>query len=248
MKILLFLLAALACLPAHAASSPWFETDGAKMRLLARPVVGGLEAALQVELEPGFKTYWKVPGASGVPPMITLGGDAFSDSIASVQTKIRWPAPQVYRDGSGLVTGYTNAVTFPIDITGSVDALPQLVARGLIGVCGEICIPVQFSLTVPLNRQAGSSVEEARVFAAAHASTTPSKTVSLQARGKFLTASATSAAGQIYWVSSTEGTAPILGTISGSSVTFDVLAKAGETGLLISDGKAARAEVIPATD
>ncbi|MEM9732538.1 MAG: hypothetical protein AAF903_03505 [Pseudomonadota bacterium] len=67
-------LALLATTAAHGASSQWFETEGAKIRLVGLPSADGkmIDAGLQIELEEGWKTYWKSPGASGLPPTAFL--------------------------------------------------------------------------------------------------------------------------------------------------------------------------------
>ncbi len=54
-----------------ASSSDWFETEGARIRLVTtgKPAADGkLKGMLDIELKPGWKTYWRDPGDAGVPP------------------------------------------------------------------------------------------------------------------------------------------------------------------------------------
>ena len=52
-------------------------------------------SALELVLEPGWKTYWRNPGDTGLPP-------SFDWSAAANMTgaEIIWPAPQVNSSGS----------------------------------------------------------------------------------------------------------------------------------------------------
>ncbi len=162
----------LVCFPAaaHSASSDWLETSGAKLRLIARDTgAGKVEAAFQISLENGWKTYWKVPGSSGVPPHIVFATDPFGTPLpAGADATIHYPVPTAFSDGAGWAAGYTSDVTFPIDIV-NAGTLTTLYGSGLVGICADICIPVQFNLSVDLNGSAQSNADEARIFAEARA-------------------------------------------------------------------------------
>jgi DsbC/DsbD-like thiol-disulfide interchange protein len=59
----------------QAASSDWAISGETRMRLVvAEPAAGDktIRAALQVELAPGWKTYWQDPGEAGVPLQLDL--------------------------------------------------------------------------------------------------------------------------------------------------------------------------------
>src|SRR5882724_3543347 len=74
-----------------AAASPWSAGLGAKMRLVRGAPLGdrdGFGAAIEIALEPGFKTYWRMPGDSGVPPLFDWSGSRNLASIAPA-----WPVP-----------------------------------------------------------------------------------------------------------------------------------------------------------
>src|SRR5262249_31521832 len=84
--------------PAFAADvSPWDTGKYWAARLIAGNVDGSnLRAGLEIKLDPGWKTYWRYPGDSGVPPVFDF---ASSENVKSVT--VLWPAPQRFPDGSG---------------------------------------------------------------------------------------------------------------------------------------------------
>lgn len=140
------LIVAALSVPASAASSAWFTTDGARMRLISLPSPDGklIDAGLQIELAKGWKTYWRSPGASGLPPQISFSG---SKNIAA--TKLNFPIPTTFGDAQNLTAGYKKSVTFPIAVEPLFAGRPlTLNATGLVGICGEICVPVQFQLSL----------------------------------------------------------------------------------------------------
>src|ERR1700727_970436 len=55
-----------------------------------------LRAGVEIKLDPGWKTYWRDPGDSGVPPTLDFSG---SDNVKSVT--VLWPAPELFPDGAG---------------------------------------------------------------------------------------------------------------------------------------------------
>ena len=52
-----------------------------------------------IELAPGWKTYWRVPGEAGVPPQIELSG------AAGARLELECPVPQRIADQSGEAIG-----------------------------------------------------------------------------------------------------------------------------------------------
>jgi len=130
----------------QAAESSWFNTDGARIRLISLPAANGTQfnAGLQIELERGWKTYWRSPGASGLPPMLDFQG---SQNLAS--TRVDYPVPTTFGDKTNLTAGYTGSVTFPITVEPLFANRPvALKLTGLVGICADVCIPVQFELSL----------------------------------------------------------------------------------------------------
>lgn len=150
-----------------AASSDWYETEGARIRLLttgAPDAQGRLAGALQIELEPGWKTYWRDPGSSGVPPSIDVKATpALAGAIIS------FPAPEWHDDASGVWAGYDEPVVLPIDfeLRGTAP-LDKLDAAVFLGVCQSICVPVQARLSLDPQGGAGDAADAA-VVSQAHA-------------------------------------------------------------------------------
>ena len=143
--------------PSFAASSDWLTVSGGKMRLVTSASSDGktLNAGLQIVLEDGWKTYWRTPGASGIPPQVSFLG---SKNVANAS--LMFPTPIVFPDGEGLSAGYKKEVMFPINLKRLSKIAPTtLSANGLVGICGEVCIPVQFSLSVTDNNSFGSQFD-----------------------------------------------------------------------------------------
>jgi DsbC/DsbD-like thiol-disulfide interchange protein len=78
--------------PAYAAdASPWVDDLSSSLRLIAgsnKADDGSLRAGIEIKLKPGWHTYWRYPGDSGVPPRFSFHG---SDNVAAV--KVLYPAP-----------------------------------------------------------------------------------------------------------------------------------------------------------
>jgi len=141
----------------NAASNAW--KDPAQVRLIDG---GMLEdgatrlAGLEVLLDPGWKTYWRNPGDSGIPPQIDFAG---SENVADVA--IEWPAPELSWDGYAWVIGYTEAVVFPLRVTMRDPATPaELKLRLTYGVCKDICIPAEADAEIVLD---GSSARPSAI-------------------------------------------------------------------------------------
>src|SRR6201997_1530534 len=70
-------------------ASPWQEDGHSAARLLAGSRSGAvLLGGVAFQLKPGWHTYWRTPGDSGVPPRIDFSK---SENIEAVT--ILWPAP-----------------------------------------------------------------------------------------------------------------------------------------------------------
>jgi DsbC/DsbD-like thiol-disulfide interchange protein len=133
---------ATSALSAGASSSDWHDSEGGRLRLVTtgKPdAQGKLRGALEIALKPGWKTYWRDPGDSGVPPQIDISASTNVSSAA-----LAYPAPQRHDDGYGKWAGYDVPVTLPVSFTVPSPASPaRIEATVLIGLCETICIPVQ---------------------------------------------------------------------------------------------------------
>src|SRR4029079_15983272 len=78
-------------------SSPWQRDAHSAVRLLAGSRSGAvLLGGIDIQLQPGWKTYWRTPGDSGVPPRFDFSK---SDNVQAVT--VLWPAPTKFDDGAG---------------------------------------------------------------------------------------------------------------------------------------------------
>lgn len=143
--ILSFGLLATTCLSAQASVSAWTETPGGRVRVIIEDKAaddGAIRGALQIDLAPGWKTYWRNPGSAGVPPQITLEGGA--------NAHIAFPAPVRFgEDDDGI--GYKMPVSLPITFRLDPDA-SRLKGNVFLGVCEKICIPVQADFDFPVEK------------------------------------------------------------------------------------------------
>ncbi|MEJ6396877.1 protein-disulfide reductase DsbD domain-containing protein [Yoonia sp. 208BN28-4] len=108
-------------------------------------------AGLRVTLAPGWKTYWRAPGDAGIPPQFSYRG---SDNIAAVQ--YHWPVPDVFHQSGMRSIGYHDSVVLPVEITPAQSGAPIHLSGTIdIGVCEEICIPMQFTFDAALPADGG---------------------------------------------------------------------------------------------
>ncbi|NKW80927.1 hypothetical protein HGG72_12235 [Ochrobactrum pecoris] len=141
------LLASLA-FPAMASTSDWTETPGGRVRVIIEDNGADNAAsherrgALQIELQPGWKTYWRNPGDAGVPPQITIEGDA--------KARIDFPAPVRFGGDDEGGIGYKQPVSLPI-VFQLTSADTRLKGHVFLGVCEKICVPVQATFEFPLD-------------------------------------------------------------------------------------------------
>src|SRR3569623_1904634 len=138
------LLASSLTLAAHAEdTSPWQRDGHSAVRLLAGSRSGaGLRGGIAFQIQPGWKTYWRMPGDSGVPPRFDFSK---SDNVEAVTAM--WPAPMKFDDGAGGHSiGYRDLVVLPLRIVPKTADKPvTLRAEINYAVCEKLCIPVEAS-------------------------------------------------------------------------------------------------------
>jgi DsbC/DsbD-like thiol-disulfide interchange protein len=143
-------------------ASPWQEDAHSAVRLLAGSRSGAvLLGGIAVQLKPGWHTYWRTPGDSGVPPRFDFSK---SDNVEAVT--VLWPAPKKFDDGAGGTSlGYLDQVVLPLRIVAkNTDKPVTLRADVNYAVCEKLCIPVQANLELSFNSVA--STEDSSLFAA----------------------------------------------------------------------------------
>src|SRR5213080_2170937 len=143
-------------------ASPWQRDAHSAVRLLAGSRSGTvLLGGVAIQLEPGWKTYWRTPGDSGVPPRFDFSK---SENIEAVT--ILWPAPTKFDDGAGgHSVGYHNQIVLPLRIVAKNPDKPVTLRADInYAVCEKLCIPVEANPELSFNSVA--STEDNALFAA----------------------------------------------------------------------------------
>lgn len=142
--------------------SPWQREGHSAVRLVAGSRSGQvLLGGIAIQLQPGWKTYWRTSGDSGVPPRFDFSK---SDNVEAVT--VLWPAPLVFDDGAGGHSlGYHDQVVLPLRIvTKNADKPVTLRADVSYAVCEKICIPIESKLDLAFTSVV--STEDAALSAA----------------------------------------------------------------------------------
>jgi DsbC/DsbD-like thiol-disulfide interchange protein len=143
-------------------SSPWQRDAHSAVRLLAGSRSGAvLLGGIAFQLQPGWKTYWRTAGDSGVPPRFDFSK---SENIEAVT--VLWPAPMKFDDGAGGYSfGYQSQVVLPLRIVAkNADRPVTLRADINYAVCEKLCIPVEANAELAIASVA--STEDGALFAA----------------------------------------------------------------------------------
>lgn len=104
----------------------WMREDGLYM------------AAIQIDLAPGWKTYWRQPGAGGIAPSFD-----WSKSRNLEQVGYFWPAPEIIEDYGLRTIGYTRQLILPVLLKPrNPDSAISARLTMDYGVCLDVCVPV----------------------------------------------------------------------------------------------------------
>ena len=115
---------------------------------------------VKIELQKGWKTYWKNPGDAGAP--ITI---EFKDSSIENKLKVLFPFPEKFTDHGVSTIGYEGQVIFPIIINkNEMDKINEEIIIDYL-VCKDICIPISETKKLNLNLQ---NVVKSDVFIASY--------------------------------------------------------------------------------
>lgn len=148
--MLLLLAATSAGSPAWAATAPWASEPAVRARLIAATDAVGsdptLHAGLEVQLDPGWDTYWRSPGDAGAAPQADWSGSRNVRSVAW-----RWPAPTRFTQFGLETFGYLREVVFPLTVRLERAGEPAAI-RGKLDllVCSKICVPRTLALALDL--------------------------------------------------------------------------------------------------
>ena len=143
-------------------ASPWQRDGHSAVRLLAGSRSGAvLLGGIAFQIQAGWKTYWRTPGDSGVPPRFDF---TKSENVEAVT--VLWPAPTKFDDGAGGHSlGYHDQIVLPLRIVAkNADKPVKLRADINYAVCEKICIPVEANAELAFTSVA--STEDSALFAA----------------------------------------------------------------------------------
>ncbi len=130
-------------------------------------------AALQLELAPEWKTYWRAPGESGIPPQFDWSG---SRNVASV--RLHWPNPAVFHLNGMQSIGYHDRLVLPLEVILQDPSKPaHLQARIDLGICKDVCMPANLLLEADLD---GAGASDPLIAAALAAQPVGAKTAKVQ--------------------------------------------------------------------
>jgi DsbC/DsbD-like thiol-disulfide interchange protein len=138
-------------------ASPWDAGTRSAVRLIAGASTndGGkkvLRGGIEIRLDPGWKTYWRYPGDSGVPPRFSF---VRSENLESAQ--VLWPAPKRFGEPGDMSIGYTDDVIFPLRVRPRDPARPVLLRFEIdYAICQNLCIPADGKAELLLGEDPGA--------------------------------------------------------------------------------------------
>jgi DsbC/DsbD-like thiol-disulfide interchange protein len=136
-------------------ASAWSDDTRSAIRLIAGSNTSGetpLRAGIEIKMQPGWHTYWRYPGDSGVPPRFDFSG---SENLKSV--KVLYPAPSLHSDEGGQSLGYEGSVILPVLVTAKEPGKAvQLRLKVEYAVCEKLCVPAEGSAEFPLGMSSSS--------------------------------------------------------------------------------------------
>lgn len=123
-----------------------------------REAGGAYVAAVEIRLAPGWHTYWRTPGAAGMPPRFDWSA---SENLARVAYE--WPRPAVFESFGAVSIGYADRLVLPVALTPVAADRPVEARVDLaFGVCKDICIPAEARVTARLSADLAAPTPEER--------------------------------------------------------------------------------------
>jgi hypothetical protein len=99
-------------------------------------------AAINIKLEEGWKTYWRVPGIGGIAPILNWEKSKNIKNISLI-----WPKPNIYNEYGLQTIGYKDELLLPIQIQPIDKKQPIHLSITIdFGICSDVCVPIQTSV------------------------------------------------------------------------------------------------------
>jgi DsbC/DsbD-like thiol-disulfide interchange protein len=138
-------------------ATPWTGKAPAQSRLILESTqfsgTGIIRAGVQIRLDDGWWTYWRAPGATGMPPMFDWSG---SENLAGDPETI-WPVPIRAVAYAEHINTYRKNVVFPIELRAENPAKPiKLHLKISYGICRDMCVPALAEHIVTLHPTTGT--------------------------------------------------------------------------------------------
>lgn len=139
---------ALLAAPVSAGETPWQEVaPGVKLRLISTGQTkadGTTLVGLEINMPTTTKTYWRVPGDTGLAAELD-----FSQSTGILAHDIVWPYPTRHETTDHLDYAYFGPTVLPVELTIEPGA-SHVELSAMLGICSDICVPAQahFSLSL----------------------------------------------------------------------------------------------------
>jgi DsbC/DsbD-like thiol-disulfide interchange protein len=147
--------------PALAGATAWQELGpDVRVRLITSDRLnadGTTLAAIELDMPQKTKTYWRVPGETGIPTRLDLAG-----SIGISGHVFHWPHPQIEKVGGYTDFVYYGPVVIPFELE-IVETPAELVASLLLGICSEVCIPAAAEFRLPLDFDKPDTGQDIRI-------------------------------------------------------------------------------------
>lgn len=117
-------------------------------------------SGIKVELAPGWKTYWRMPGDSGIPPEFTW------TPSRPAKVDVQFPTPSRHVDKGGETVGYETQVIFPVTVTPETPGALDLTFDLFFAVCKDVCIPARAQASIALGTEERDPLGNVNVEAA----------------------------------------------------------------------------------
>jgi DsbC/DsbD-like thiol-disulfide interchange protein len=140
------LMGSMLLLPAAAETKPW------RLSLAGDAYDGkAWHTSIVIELDEGWKTYWRMPGEAGVPPAFT-----WTTSVPA-NIEVKFPVPARHADESGETVGYAHRAVFPVTVEAGDASAVDVTLDLFFAVCKDICIPAKDRAEISLGAMQNDS-------------------------------------------------------------------------------------------